>query len=110
MNETRRLRLVFHAVVVLLTGLLCGPPTVVEAMGGDAQRFWHTAHEALIMMGVWMLAMSAAAPILVLERRDTPAAFVAFLAAVFGIGRTIFSAALTLMGAQAALKATKGGA
>src|SRR5690349_9588811 len=72
MNDPRaRLRLVFHGAVVLLAGLLCGYPTVVESLGGEESvRLWHTAHEALIMMGVWILAMSAVLPTLVLPRRE----------------------------------------
>jgi len=137
-TDSLRLRVVLHGSIVLLVGLLCGLPTVTEVMGGDAQRFWHTAHEALIMMGVWMLAMSSVVPVLVLERREasvlfasllamgygfvaaliiggaagvspfvpgpTPAAFSAFLAAVVGILGAVLSAALTIMGARAALK------
>ena len=67
-----RPRLIFHGAVVLLLGLLCGLPTVVETDNGPA-RFWHTAHEALIMMGVWMLAASSVLPALVLGRRETRA-------------------------------------
>lgn len=138
MAHAPRLRLIQHGAIVLLVGLLCGLPTVGEALGGEA-RVWHTAHEALIMMGVWMLAASSAFPALEFEAREarafvlsllvmgysfalalivggiigetpfapghTPASLVAFLASVVGIFGAIISAALTVMGASAALRA-----
>lgn len=134
MATSDRLRLVFHGAIVLLVGLLCGLPTVVESMNGESVRYWHTAHEALIMMGIWMLAESSVLPVLALERREaaalfwsliamgygfitalviggaigvspfspghTPTAFIAFLAAVAGIGGAIVAASLTIMGAR----------
>jgi hypothetical protein len=136
-----RLRLIFHGAIVLLVGLLSGLPTVVESIN-ESGRFWHTAHEALIMMGIWMLASSSVLPALVLGRRETmalvrsllvmgygfsvalviggvvganafepggtPATFTAFVAAVVGIGGAFVATALTLMGARAALKGSKG--
>lgn len=139
MTNVHRLQLVFHGAIVLMVGLLSGLPTVVESLNGDAVRFWHTAHEALIMMGIWLLAMASVVPLLVLARREaavllisllamgygfiialvlggligvspfapghTVGAFVAFLSAVIGIGGAVLSAALTIMGARAALRA-----
>lgn len=138
MGTNDRVRLIFHGAVVLLVGLLCGLPTAAEAIN-ESGRDWHTAHEALIMMGVWMLAGSSVVPLLVLGRREatalmwslllmgygfttglvvggingtsaftpgtTPVAFASFLAAVLGILGAVAAAALTLMGARAALKA-----
>ena len=84
-DQGNRLRLVFHGAVVLLAGLLCGYPTVVESLGGDESvRLWHTAHEALIMMGVWILAMSSVLPTLVLPRRETTALVWSLLAMGYG--------------------------
>jgi hypothetical protein len=137
-----RARLIFHGAVVLLAGLLCGYPTVVESLGGDESvRLWHTAHEALIMMGVWMLAASSVLPALVLARREaaglvwsligmgygfmtalviggitgktsftpnaTVAGMIAFFASAIGILGALLAAALTLMGARAALKSPR---
>ena len=142
MTNNDRLRLIFHGSIVLLVGLLCGFPTVVEAIASvESVRVWHTAHEALIMMGIWMLAGSSVLPVLVLQRREatalvwslllmgygfmtalviggvigmtpfspggTPAAFTAFLGSVVGIFGAVMAAALTLMGARAALKAAR---
>jgi hypothetical protein len=72
MTSHDRERIIFHGAIVLLIGLLCGLPTVVEAMQ-ESVRVWHTAHEALIMMGVWMLAESSVFPALALERREAQA-------------------------------------
>lgn len=82
MNNTHRLRLILHGAVVLLVGLLCGLPTVSESLGGETTRVWHTAHEALIMMGVWMLAMSSVIGVLVLPRRET----IALIWSLVGMG------------------------
>ncbi|HST08009.1 MAG TPA: hypothetical protein VLJ83_07540 [Gemmatimonadaceae bacterium] len=69
MTNTDRLRLVFHGAIVVLIGLLAGLPTTVEVINGS-ERFWHTAHEALIMIGIFLLAASSVVPALVLERRE----------------------------------------
>ena len=69
MGNDNRPRLIFHGALVLLVGLLCGLPTTIEA-SNESARFWHTAHEALIMMGIWMLVMSSVRSALVLPRRE----------------------------------------
>jgi hypothetical protein len=88
-----RLRLVLHGAIVLLIGQLCGLPTAVEAMGGDAVRLWHTAHEALIMIGVWMVAASSVLTVIVLGATERSALFWSLLAMGYG-----FTAALVLGG------------
>jgi len=87
-----RARLIFHGAIVLLVGLLCGLPTVMEA-STEPVRFWHTAHEALIMMGVWILAESSVLPTLVLPRREAAALVWSLLAMGYG-----FMTALVLGG------------
>ena len=143
MSTLDRPRLIFHGAIVLLVGLFSGLPTTVESLSGLG-RSWHTAHEALIMMGIWMFAESSVLNALVLERReasalvwslvtmgygftaalvlggatgtnvfgpgDTPVSIVAFLTAAIGILGAITAAALTLMGARAALQAARRGA
>ena len=84
MTHVHRLRLVFHGAIVLMVGLLSGLPTVVESLNGDAVRVWHTAHEALIMMGIWLLVMSSVVPVLVLARREATVLFGALLAMGYG--------------------------
>jgi len=69
---------------VLLVGLLCGLPTAVEA-SSESVRFWHTAHEALIMIGIWMLAASSVRSALVLDRREAMALVWSFLAMSYGL-------------------------
>jgi|SRR6267154_6712926 len=89
-----RARLIFHGAIVLLAGLLCGYPTVVESLGGEESvRLWHTAHEALIMMGIWILAASSVFPALVLPRREATALVWSLLAMGYG-----FMVALVLGG------------
>ena len=83
MANTDRPRLIFHGAIVLLIGLLSGLPTVVESIN-ESGRFWHTAHEALIMMGIWMLASSSVLPALVLGRRETTALVRSLLAMGYG--------------------------
>ncbi len=83
MANNDRPRLIFHGAIVLLVGLLCGLPTVVEA-SNTSVRFWHTAHEALIMMGIWMLAASSVLPALVLERREASGLVWSLLAMGYG--------------------------
>jgi hypothetical protein len=103
MENTDRPRLIFHGAIVLLIGLLSGLPTVVEAIN-ESGRFWHTAHEALIMMGIWMLAASSVLSALVLERRQTTALVWSLL--VMGYG---FSVALVIGGAVGANAFEPGG-
>jgi hypothetical protein len=83
MTNNGRLRLIFHGAVVLLVGLLCGLPTVIES-STESVRFWHTAHEALIMMGIWILATSSVVPALVLERREAAGLVWSLLAMGYG--------------------------
>lgn len=92
MTSTDRLRLILHGAVVLLIGLLCGLPTAVESINETA-RFWHTAHEALIMIGTLMLAESSVLPVLVLGAREARALQWSLL--VMGYG---FTTALVLGG------------
>lgn len=88
-----RLGLVRHGAIVLLIGLLCGLPTVVESLNGDAGRVWHTAHEGLIMMGIWMLVMSSVLPLLGLARREMTVLYASLLGMGYG-----FAVALVLGG------------
>jgi len=84
MADKDRLRLIFHGAIVLLVGLLCGLPTAVEA-SGESVRFWHTAHEALIMVGIWMFAASSVRPVLGLDRRESTAFLWSFFAMGYGL-------------------------
>jgi len=103
MAERDRLKLIFHGAVVLLIGLLAGLPTAVEAID-ESVRFWHTAHEALIMMGVWMLAASSVRSALVLDTREALVFVWAFLAMGYG-----FMIALVLGGVRGVSPFAPGG-
>ncbi len=92
MPSRYRVRIVFHGAIVLLVGLLIGFPTGTE-VGSEANRLWHTAHESLIMMGVWLLTMGSVFPVLALERREAAGLFWALLATAYG-----FMVALVLEG------------
>jgi len=66
--ETQR-RLVFHGAVILLIGLFCGLPSVIEVSTGSS-RMWQGAHSALLILGVWLVATAAVLPLLLLEARE----------------------------------------
>ena len=66
--ETQR-RLVLHGSMVLLVGVFCGIPSVVEVSTGSS-RMWQGAHAALLLLGVWLLATAAILPLLLLEARE----------------------------------------
>lgn len=82
MDRTVRLRVMLHGAVVILIGLFCGFPTVVES---DAERYWHTAHEALILTGTLMLAVSAMMSHLVLGKREANGLFWSLFATGYGL-------------------------
>jgi hypothetical protein len=82
MPDAERLRAVFHGAITILVGLLAGLVTVNEE---EPARLWHTAHEALIMIGILMLAISAAMPVLVLTRSESRALVWALLATGYGL-------------------------
>jgi len=84
MTNIDRSRVVMHAGVVLLVGLFCGYPTLVETLGGDAERLWRTAHEALIMIGILLLAMASAFPSIALPRREATGLVWSLIAGAYG--------------------------
>jgi hypothetical protein len=65
-------RLVLHGAIILLVGLLCGYPSIVEEASRSG-RMWQAAHSALLMLGVWLIAMAAILPLLELPRREREA-------------------------------------
>jgi hypothetical protein len=82
MDRTLRLRVILHGGIVMLVGLLCGLPAVNE---GDSERYWHTAHEALILIGVLLFAVSSVMPYLVLGKGEAKTLFRALLATGYGL-------------------------
>jgi hypothetical protein len=81
MGKSDRIRVIFHGGIVMLAGLLCGLPTVAE---GDAERFWRTAHESLILTGTLMLAVSSVLAVLVLPKRESSGLLWSLLATGYG--------------------------
>ncbi len=65
-------RLVLHGAIILLVGLACGIPSVIEEASGSG-RAWQAAHSALLMLGVWLIATAAVLPLLELPRRERQA-------------------------------------
>lgn len=65
-------RLVLHGAIILLIGLFCGLPSVVEEANRSG-RMWQAAHSALLMLGVWLIAIAAVLPLLELPRREREA-------------------------------------
>jgi hypothetical protein len=133
MSNGDRLTAIQHGATVMLTGLLLGFATVLEE---EPERFWHTAHETTIFIGILMLAIAATLPHLKLEAREgkalmwsilaagyglpaglliqaligkhafspttDPVLMLGFICNTIGMGGSVFTAALTLMGARAA--------
>jgi len=62
-------RLVFHGAVTFMVGLFCGLPSVVE-VSLQSVRMWQAAHSALLLLGVWLIAMAAVWPVLQLPVRE----------------------------------------
>jgi hypothetical protein len=75
MVRNERGLVVFHGAAVLLLGLLCGLPAVVEELGGMPLHgvTWRGAHSALLEAGVWLLATAGVFPLLVLPSRQRQA-------------------------------------
>ncbi len=54
-------RILFHGLVVLLVGLLCGVPygqAITHAWGEEAVRAWRLAHFGLVVTGIWLMVGS----------------------------------------------------
>lgn len=83
MPNNHRDRLIFHAAILLLVGLLCGFPAVAE-LGDQAFRAWRAAHLGLITIGIWLLVTASVFPSLVLGRREALALVWSLLATEYG--------------------------
>jgi hypothetical protein len=91
--ESQR-RLVFHGSVILLVGLFCGIPSVVEVSAGSG-RMWQGAHSALLILGVWLIATAAVLPLLLLEAREATALRVSLLLMAYSFTLAVIVQALT---------------
>ena len=64
--------ILFHGLVVLLVGLLCGVPygqAITHAWGEEAVRAWRFAHFGLVVAGIWLMVAAAVSHLLVLNTR-----------------------------------------
>jgi len=65
-------QILFHGLIVVLVGLLCGVPygrAITQGWGEEAVRGWRLAHFSLVFGGVWLLVVAAVSHLLVLSRR-----------------------------------------
>src|ERR1051325_974857 len=84
MNRNERGLLLVHGAAVLLVGLLLGLAAVVEELAGTQPQRWRAGHAALLLPGgVWLLAIAAVLPILVLSQRQKTALCWSLLVTVY---------------------------
>ena len=72
-NRNERGLLLVHGAAVTLLGLLLGLAAVVEELAGTQPTRWRAGHAALLLAGVWLLAIAAVLPVLVLTDRQKKA-------------------------------------
>ena len=66
MHRNERGLILVHGAAVLLLGLLLGLAAVFEELAGTQPQRWRAGHGALLLAGVWLLAVAAVFPSLVL--------------------------------------------
>jgi hypothetical protein len=66
MIRNGRALILLHGAALVFVGLLLGLAAVAEEATGTQPHAWRAAHNALLLAGVWLLAMAAALPLLVL--------------------------------------------
>lgn len=72
MMKRAQLRILFHGLIILLVGLLCGVPygrAITGGWGDEVVRGWRVAHLSLVVGGLWLLMVAAVSSLLVLDRR-----------------------------------------
>jgi hypothetical protein len=87
-------RLIAHGAIIILAGLACGLPSVVEA-ARPSGRMWQAAHSALLILGVWLLATAAVLPILVLPVREARGLMAALLLTGYSFAAAVIIQAVT---------------
>ena len=92
--HTSQRHLALHGAIVLLIGLLCGFPSVVEA-AGESNRMWQAAHSALLTLGVWLIATAAIRPLLVLENREGSGLVWSLLITAYSFATAVIIQAIT---------------
>ena len=97
MNRRSQTQIVFHGAVVLVIGLLCGLPFALALTAGGSDeliRAWGFAHRALVLTSIWLLAMSAAFPLLVLTDRTTAVLVWSLVGSAYGFTVALVVAAV----------------
>ena len=94
MNVYAQRQLVFHGAIVLLIGLACGIPSVVEVSAGTS-RMWQAGHAALLTLGIWIIASAAVLPVLVLERREARGLLISLVIAGYSFATAVVIQAIT---------------
>jgi predicted permease len=87
-------RLVLHGAIILLVGLLCGYPSIIEEANRSG-RMWQAAHSALLMLGVWLIATAAVLPLLELPRRERQALLLSLTGGAYGFMTAVVIQAAT---------------
>ena len=82
MSNEDRLATIQHGAIVMLIGLLFGFATMLQE---EPVRFWHTAHETTVFIGIMLLAVSAVLPALRLERWEARALMRSIHATAYGL-------------------------
>jgi hypothetical protein len=91
MTNADRLTVIQHGAIVMLIGLLAGVPTMLEH---EPIRFWHTAHETIVFMGILMIAVSSVFPYIRLAARESRALVWSLLATGYGLGTGLITQAI----------------
>jgi hypothetical protein len=95
MATNERSLVIVHGAAVLLLGLLLGLAAVIEELAGAQPQTWRAAHGALLLAGVWLLAVAAVLPLLVLPPRQRTALCWALLVTVYAFTVAILIQAIT---------------
>lgn len=98
MADSERTRLVFHASVILIIALACGVVSVAEVSAGTV-RMWQAAHNALLLMGLWLFAEAAILGFIVLK--PTELLVLTWSMMLTGYSLSLVAVAQAIMGVRA---------
>ena len=89
MIRNARMLILLHGAGLVLLGLVLGLAAVAEEVAGTQPQAWRAAHNALLLAGVWLLAMAAVLPLLVLTPPQQVALCWALLTAAYAFATAI---------------------
>ncbi len=89
MIRNGRALILLHGAALVLVGLLLGLAAVAEEVAGIQPQAWRAAHNALLLAGVWLLAIAAAFPLLVLTPAQQAALCWTLLATAYAFATAI---------------------